>query len=84
MERTLGQMVKAKLYRQNLTQKHTHTHSQKEEKGEISKVGSCKKLLKEQDDLGVSVHQGSLLWGTRVNTTGSERGRIRETRPQEL
>ena len=34
MERTLGQMVKAKLYRQNLTQKHTHTHSQKEEKGE--------------------------------------------------
>ena len=26
-------MVKAKLYRQNLTQKHTHTHSQKEEKG---------------------------------------------------
>ena len=32
-DRTLGQMVKAKLYRQNLTQKHTHTHSQKEEKG---------------------------------------------------
>ena len=26
----LGQMVKAKLYRQNHTQKHTHTHSQKE------------------------------------------------------
>ena len=26
---TLGQMVKAKLYRQNHTQKHTHTHSQK-------------------------------------------------------
>ena len=33
-DRILGQMVKAKLYRQNLTQKHTHTHSQKEEKGE--------------------------------------------------
>ena len=33
MERTLGQMVKAKLYRQNLTQKHTHIHSQKDEKG---------------------------------------------------
>ena len=32
MDRTLGQMVKAKLYRQNLTQKHTRTHSQKEEK----------------------------------------------------
>ena len=30
--RTLGQMVKAKLYRQNHTKKHTHTHSQKEEK----------------------------------------------------
>ena len=29
-DRTLGQMVKAKLYRQNHTQKHTCTHSQKE------------------------------------------------------
>ena len=27
--RTLGQMVKANLYRQNHTKKHTHTHSQK-------------------------------------------------------
>ena len=32
-DRTLGQMVKAKLYRQNLTKKPTHTHSQKEKKG---------------------------------------------------
>ena len=32
-DRTLGQMVKAKLYRQNHTQKHTHTHSEKEKKG---------------------------------------------------
>ena len=32
-DQTLGQMVKAKLYRQNLTQKHTHIHSQKKEKG---------------------------------------------------
>ena len=32
-DRTLGQMVKAKLYRQNHTQKHRHTHSQKEKKG---------------------------------------------------
>ena len=31
-DRTLGQMVKAKLYRQNYTKKHTHTHSQKERK----------------------------------------------------
>ena len=30
--RTLGQMVKAKLYRQNHTKTHTHTHSQKEKK----------------------------------------------------
>ena len=30
--RTLGQIVKAKLYRQNHTNKHTHTHSQKEKK----------------------------------------------------
>ena len=31
-DRTLGQMVKAKLYRQNHTKKHIHTHSQKEKK----------------------------------------------------
>ena len=31
-DRTLGQMVKAKLYRQKHTKKHTHTHSQKEKK----------------------------------------------------
>ena len=31
-DRTLGKMVKAKLYRQNQTKKHTHTHSQKEKK----------------------------------------------------
>ena len=30
---TLGLMVKAKLYRQNLTQRHAHIHSQKKEKG---------------------------------------------------
>ena len=31
-DRTLGQMVKAKMFRQNHTKKHTHTHSQKGEK----------------------------------------------------
>ena len=31
-DRTLGQMVKAKLYRQNHTRKHKLTHSQKEKK----------------------------------------------------
>ena len=30
--RALGQMVKAKVYRQNNKKKHTHTHSQKEKK----------------------------------------------------
>ena len=30
--RTLGQIVKAKLYRQNHTKKHTHTHSEKEKR----------------------------------------------------
>ena len=34
-DRTLGQMVKAKLYRQNHTKEHTHTHSQKEKKEKI-------------------------------------------------
>ena len=31
-DRTLGQMVKAKLYRQNHTKQPTHSHSQKEKK----------------------------------------------------
>ena len=31
-DRTLGEMVQAKLYRQNHTKKHPHTHSQKEKK----------------------------------------------------
>ena len=31
--RTLGQIVKVNLNRQNHTKKHTHTHSQKEKKG---------------------------------------------------
>ena len=34
-QRSLGQMVKAKLYRQNHTKKHTHTHSQREKKENI-------------------------------------------------
>ena len=32
---TLGQIVKAKLYRENHTKKHTLTHSQKVKKGKI-------------------------------------------------
>ena len=34
-DRTLGQTVKAKLFRQTHTKKHTHTHSQKEKKEKI-------------------------------------------------
>ena len=34
-DRTVGHMLKAKLYRQNHTQKHRHAHSQKEKKGKI-------------------------------------------------
>ena len=34
-DRTLGQMVKATLYRQDHTKKNTHTHSQKEKKKKI-------------------------------------------------
>ena len=43
MDRTLGQMVKAMLYRQNHTKKHTHTHAgkkgkkKKEESNQINK-----------------------------------------------
>ena len=37
-DRTLGQMVKANLYRQNHTKKHTHTHSQKEKKEKQNKI----------------------------------------------
>ena len=40
-DRTLGQLVKAKLYRQNHTQKHTHTHSQKEKKGKNKYIYRC-------------------------------------------
>ena len=47
--RTLGQMAKAKLYRQSHTRKHTHTHSQKEKKENICIY--IKKLKKEREQL---------------------------------
>ena len=37
-DRTLGQMAKAKLYRQNHTKKHTHTHSQTKKKEKKKKI----------------------------------------------
>ena len=42
-DRTLGQMVNAKLYRQNHTKKHTHTHSQKEKKEKKKNIYIYKK-----------------------------------------
>ena len=45
--RTLGQMVKAKLYRQNHTKKHTHTQSQKEKKEKICIIKKKKKRKKQ-------------------------------------
>ena len=47
-DRTLGQMVKAKLYRQNHTKKHTHTHSQKEKKKKKIYIYILKKGGREQ------------------------------------
>ena len=34
-DRTLGEMVKAKLYRQNHTKKHAHAHSKRRKKKNI-------------------------------------------------
>ena len=47
-DRTLGQMVKAKLSRQNHTKKHTHTHSQKEKKEKYIYIYILKKKRREQ------------------------------------
>ena len=67
MDRTLGQMVKAKLYRQNLTQKHKH--SQKEEKGKIyiyhcsqcppPQFGMVRCLFRYSTDAGLTVEISS-------------------------
>ena len=40
-DRTLRQMVKAKLYRQNHIKKHTHKHSRKEKKEKYISFGKC-------------------------------------------
>ena len=61
-------MVKAKLYKQNLTQKHTHIHSQKKGKGKINiscsqsppfEFGMIRCLFRYSTDAGTS----SCLWG---------------------
>ena len=50
--RTLGQMVKAKLYRQNHTKTHTHTHSQKEKKEKYQK-----KKKEESNEINKQIYQ---------------------------
>ena len=66
-DRTLGQMVKAKLYRQNHTQKHIHTHSQKRKRGKNNiscsqsrppQFGMIRCLFRYSTDAGTS----SCLW----------------------
>ena len=56
--RTLGQMVKAKLYRQNHTKKHTHTHWQKEKKEKIY-IYIYKKEKKEESN---QIHKQIYQW----------------------
>ena len=55
-DRTLGQMVKAKLYSQNHTQKHTHTHSQKEKKGKYIYLLFLPKSTSSIWDDSLSIH----------------------------
>ena len=47
-------MVKAKLFRQNHTQKNTHTHSQKEKKGGFPGGAVVENLLANAGDTGSS------------------------------
>ena len=46
-DRTLGQMVKAKLYRHSHTKKHTHTHSQKVKKYMLRKKQESNQINKQ-------------------------------------
>ena len=50
-ERTLEQMVKAKVYRQKSQKKHTHTHSQKEKNPK--KVYIFKKKREESNQINI-------------------------------
>ena len=55
-DRTLGQMVKAKLYRQNDTKKHTHTHSQKEKKEKDIYI-SMEKKKEQSNQINKQIYQ---------------------------
>ena len=54
-DRTLGQMVKAKLYRQNHTKKYTHTQSQKEKKEKYIYI--CKKKMDKSNEINKLIYQ---------------------------
>ena len=59
-DKTLGQMVKAKLYRQNNTKKHTHTHSQKEKKEKIYIYLYIKKRKRANKSINKSTNDNKL------------------------
>ena len=56
-DRTLRQMVNARLYRQNHTKKHTHTHSQKEEKDKIYIYISIYKKKEQNNQINKQIYQ---------------------------
>ena len=56
-DRTLGRMVKAKLYRQNHTKKHKHTHSQKEKKEKRYIYLYIKKKKQESNQINKQIYQ---------------------------
>ena len=56
-DRTLGQMVKAKLCRVNHTKKHTHTHSQKEKREKKIYLYIKKKKKEESNEINKQICQ---------------------------
>ena len=59
-DRTLGQIVKAKLYWQNHTKKHIHTHAQKEKKEKIIYVYILKKRKRATKSINKSTNDNKL------------------------
>ena len=56
-DRTLGQMVKTELYRQNHTKKHTHTHTQKEKKEKNIYIYIYKEKKEESNQINKQIYQ---------------------------
>ena len=55
MDRTLGQMVKAKLYRQDHTKKHTYTHQKRKKKVKYISIYLYKK--EESNQINKQIYQ---------------------------